>query len=341
MLQNDKKALSRWKTSGYALIALAMILLTACGGNDNGNEANGESKVAGDADKIIAEYDGGDVNEQEFNRYYYTDKYFYETLHNYYEQGDPAGFKEQMLQSYISFKILSDRADDEIKQATESEVEQRMEMFDSELSSNEDLRTLWEAKSSQWGIGKDDVERYISVQAAALNHVRSMVTEDKVQAMYEQALELDPNAYTTATVRHVLVMFEPADGEARTDEEALERALEVKELLEGGEDFGQVAKEYSEDDGSKNNGGRYVSALINEWVEPFKEAALELPLNTISDPVKTEYGYHVMLVEDRREQPFEEVQTLLQGQAVNEIYANFMNEELPELIKKLELPSEQ
>ena len=164
------------------------------------------------------------------------------------------------------------------------------------------------------------------------------MTEEKVRETYEAALAQDPHAFTTATVRHVLIAYEPEAGGTRTNEEALARAQEVKQRLEDGADFTEIAREYSDDPGSNTRGGRYVSYLVNDWVEPFKEAVLSLPYGTISDPVETEYGYHIIMVENRHEQAFEEISELLEGQAVNEMYEAFLNEELPSLIEQLELP---
>lgn len=60
-------------------------------------------------------------------------------------------------------------------------------------------------------------------------------------------------------------------------------------------------QKYSEDPGSAEKGGLYENTPVSTWVEAFKEAAKTLPLNKISDPVETEYGYHIMKVEARTE----------------------------------------
>lgn len=333
-MQRSKRTGSRM-TAVIAAVLLAA-LLSACGGGDR--TAGADRQVAGDPDKIVAVFQGGEVNEQEFNRYYYVDKYFYGTMHDYYAAIDEEEFQKQLLQRYISFRILSDRAPEEIKTSTSEEVEQRMNLFEQDLQNYEEVELNWQEKSRAWGIQKEDVKQYIMLQATALNYIRSQVTEAKVQEAYDAALAVDPHAFTTATVRHVLVAFEPQAGETRTKEEALNRALEVKQLLEDGGDWTEVAKQYSDDPGSNLSGGRYVSYMVNDWVEPFKEAALSLPYDTISDPVETQFGYHIMMVEKRHEQTLEEVAELVEGQAVNELYAEFLNEELPNLIVKLESP---
>src|SRR5690606_7039197 len=159
-----------------------------------------------------------EVNEQEFNRYYYVDKYFYSTMHDYYAQIDAEEFRKQMLQRYISFKILADRAPEEIKTSTTEEVEQRMNLFEQDLQNYEESELNWQEKSRAWGIQKEYIRQYILLQATALNYMRAQVTEEKVEEAYGAILAQDPHAFTTATVRHVLVAFEPVAGEVRTNE---------------------------------------------------------------------------------------------------------------------------
>lgn len=322
------------KMTGIMLAIMLVISLAGCG-KDN------KRTVPGDETKIIAVYEGGQVNEQEFNRYYYVDKYFNESLHEYYEQGDPDGFREQMLQTYISFRILSARADEDMRASTERDVEERVKEYEKQLKSNSDAKKAWESKSEQWGIRMDDIRGYLKLQATAVNYVRSLATEEKMKELYESTLATDPNAYTLATVRHVLVAFEPQGGEARTKEEALQRAREVKAKLDAGADFAEIAKEYSDDPGSSAQGGRYVSNPVSDWVEPFRQAVLALDIGEISEPVETEYGYHVILVEERKDQTYEEVKDLLQGQVVNQIYSDFMEDELPVLIQEIRLPTSE
>lgn len=316
-------------TAAVLLILFAAVL-TACGGK-------GDPEPIGDPEKIVAVYQGGEVSEQEFNRYYYVDKFLFASMHDYYEQIAPEEFKRHMLESYISFKILGERASEEISSRTEGEVDERMVQFEEELSADEAATQSWEEKSKEWGLKKDDIKQYILLQAKALNHIRSLVTEERIQEIYHTALAENPHAYTTATVRHVLVAFEPEGGEPRSKEAALERAQEIKSLLESGEDFAEVAESYSDDPGSKNNGGRYEAVNVNNWVEPFKEAVLELDIGTISEPVETAYGYHVIQVEERAVPGLDELRDQLEGQAIDEYYKVFVNDELPALIEEIKL----
>src|SRR5690606_29623647 len=101
--------------------------------------------------------------------------------------------------------------------------------------------------------------------------------------------------YDKVKVNHILVAFEPEEKKKRSDAEAKKRAEEVKKKLESGEDFKKLAKQYSDDPGSKDTGG-LVEGSADQFVPEFANIVRTLELNKISDPVKTEYGYHIVKV---------------------------------------------
>jgi len=89
--------------------------------------------------------------------------------------------------------------------------------------------------------------------------------------------------------RHILIKTE-----GRTDAEALALAKSIKGRLDKGEDFAALAKQYSEDPGSKDKGGDLGYFGKGQMVPQFEAAAFGLPPNTISEPVKSTYGYHLI-----------------------------------------------
>ncbi|HJV08073.1 MAG TPA: peptidylprolyl isomerase [Acidimicrobiales bacterium] len=80
----------------------------------------------------------------------------------------------------------------------------------------------------------------------------------------------------------------------------------VEARLKGGEDFAAVAKAVSIDKGSGAKGGDLGCNPKGVFVPEFDEAASTLPVNQLSDPVQTQYGFHVLLVKERKEVPFAE-----------------------------------
>ena len=76
------------------------------------------------------------------------------------------------------------------------------------------------------------------------------------------------------------------------------------EKLENGEDFHDLAKEYSDDESNASNGGRLGTFTYGEMESTFEKAALELKVGEYNkEAVKTSYGYHIILKEDEKEKP--------------------------------------
>ncbi|MGO4276359.1 peptidylprolyl isomerase, partial [Paenibacillus sp. TAF58] len=122
-----------------------------------------------------------------------------------------------------------------------------------------------------------------------------------------------------------------------TKEEALKRAKEVQQKLINGEDFAKLAKEFSDDPGSKDAGGLYADADVSQWVPEFKKAAIEQTIGTIGEPIATDFGYHVIKVEARSVKSFDSVKEQLKASLEQQQFQQFTEKELPDLIEKIDL----
>ena len=110
-------------------------------------------------------------------------------------------------------------------------------------------------------------------------------------------------------VRHILV----ADEEG--GEEALARAQALRARILAGEAFEEVAREASDDPGSAGSGGDLGYGGRGIWVPPFEEAAFSLEAGDLSEPVRSDFGFHLIRVEDVREgrtRSFDEVKEELE-----------------------------
>ena len=90
--------------------------------------------------------------------------------------------------------------------------------------------------------------------------------------------------------RHILLKT----GEGKDEAAVLKQAQELVTKLSGGANFEELAKEFSEDPGSKENGGDLGFFGRGQMVPEFEKAAFALQPNQISDPVKTQFGYHII-----------------------------------------------
>ena len=137
----------------------------------------------------------------------------------------------------------------------------------------------------------------------------AQVAEDELKKYYQE----HKREYETLRARHILIRFKgsrvplKADQKDLSEEEALAKAQEVRKRLAAGADFAQVAKQESDDTGSGVNGGSLGEFRHGSMVPQFDEAAGKLPVNEISEPVKTQYGYHIIQVQAREAKTFDEV----------------------------------
>lgn len=142
-----------------------------------------------------------------------------------------------------------------------------------------------------------------------------------LQAYYDEHKE----EYEQATGSHILIRFEGSpvpirEGtEERTDIEALQMITEIREKLLAGADFGETAQAESDDRGSAENGGDLGVFRRGEMIEEFTDTSFTIPLNEVSAPIKTDYGYHLIVIRDRGYIPFEDVKDELQQQLLQQI----------------------
>lgn len=160
-----------------------------------------------------------------------------------------------------------------------------------------------------------DIENQLIQQAYLAKRVDAEVTEDKLRKRYKAFLEENPPE-EEVHARHVLLETEEA-------------AKEVIKELSGGKDFAEVAKERSTGP-SAQSGGDLGYFAKDAMVPEFAEAAFAMKPGEVSkEPVKTQFGWHVIKVEDRRlgEPPaFEEVKDQLKGEMAEQVVTKLITD---------------
>jgi parvulin-like peptidyl-prolyl isomerase len=117
----------------------------------------------------------------------------------------------------------------------------------------------------------------------------------------------------TASVRHILLLTQGKNEQEKT--EARKKIEDILAKAKAGEDFAARAKQFSEDPGSKDNGGLYQDFARGAMVKPFEDAAFSVPVGQISGIVETTYGYHVLQIVDRKKEtrPLNEVRAEIEA----------------------------
>lgn len=130
-------------------------------------------------------------------------------------------------------------------------------------------------------------------------------------------------------VRHILVK----PSEILSDEGARELTAGLKNRAETGEDFADLAREYSEDIGSAQEGGDLGWTTPGQMVPEFEKAMAATPVGEISNPVRSQFGWHILEVMDRREQDMTEQAT--RNQAMNYLHDRKYQEELDAWLRQI------
>jgi len=176
------------------------------------------------------------------------------------------------------------------------------------------------AEARKRGLDKEAVTQ-AKIRFQEDNLLAAATYEDMVQKMKIEDAALQgyynehKNDYENVTARHILIKFKGSPVPQRegkpelTEEQALAKAQEVKKQLAGGADFAAIAKAESDDAGSGVNGGELGTFSHGQMVPEFEAAAFKLPVGQVSDPIKTQFGYHLIRVDKRETKPLDQVRT--------------------------------
>lgn len=205
--------------------------------------------------------------------------------------------KETILDQMITENLLLQKAKELKLVPSDSDLNKEMQKQYDSTKSQYKTDEEWKSALSQNGFTEDVLKTQIK-NSVIMNKVSDNITKDvKVtDKQIEDYYNKNKNKYTTEPnkihLAHVLVKTE-------------EDAKKVKARIDKGEDFGKVAKEVSTDTGSKDNGGD-LGDLEEEnsgLDETFLKAALALKVGEVSNPVQTQYGWHVIKCISRNQYP--------------------------------------
>lgn len=132
--------------------------------------------------------------------------------------------------------------------------------------------------------------------SVVMNDIRMNLIMEKVGEKKVKVTDADYSEWILA--RHILINFNKDESdEAKKKEIARKRIDEILQKLKDGGDFAALAKEYSEDPGSKTKGGSLGWTAKGAWVKEFEDAAFALKPGEISAPVESPFGYHIIKVD--------------------------------------------
>lgn len=206
--------------------------------------------------------------------------------------------------------------------------------FDPVEDPSEEALSAWFAERREdFRLPERRVVDVLTVSAAELRE-SVVVDESELRAVYDA----DPAAYRIedqVRARHILLRT----GEERSAEEARRLLEEARARIEAGEDFAALAAEISEDPGTRDGGGELGFFGRGEMIGPFEEAAFGAEPGELVGPVETDFGLHLIAVDERRQagqQPFEEVRAAIESRLTGERAESLAQGKAEELAARVE-----
>ena len=210
----------------------------------------------------------------------------------------------------IDTKILLDKYPDKSSDA-DKYVNEQYDLIKTNFKDDKgkfDEEALKEQIYAYYGI--TDIDKFKDIirlnyyRTEAVNdYAKKSVTDKQIQKYY------DENVYGDISCKHILITPAVTDNmsdedKTKADKEALQKAKDIIKKLKNGESFDDLAKEYSDDTSNKDKGGDLGYFNTGDMLEEFEKAAFALKKGKYTTtPVKTKYGYHIILKTDEKEKP--------------------------------------
>jgi parvulin-like peptidyl-prolyl isomerase len=210
--------------------------------------------------------------------------------------------ERQILQRLIQVQLLSAKATDADKTAGKELAQERLneikmraggtdEALDQQLKPLGMTRSEFVAKVTEEAIAETVLKRDLKVNVSP-EEIKSFYEGNK--GKFEQP-EMVRAAHILFGTRDLTTQIELSDAQKATKKKLAE---DVLKRARAGEDFAKLAKEFSEDPGSKDKGGEYTFPK-GQMVPEFESAAFSMNTNQISDIVTTAFGYHIIKLYDK------------------------------------------
>ncbi|MEK6407270.1 MAG: peptidylprolyl isomerase [Acidobacteriota bacterium] len=242
------------------------------------------------------------VSDEEINAYHLANpKDFDDFLQSNprFQQQAQGPQREELKKQFGEFKVIAERAR---KEGLDREDVSRLQML---LDRSQTLAGAYLSelqKNADKLVSDADVDQYYQDHPTDFDEVRVRHILISTQPKEEPEAETDPtDPKDKKAADKKPADKKPADKpKTLTKEEARKKSQDLLERARKGEDFAKLATENSDDPGSKDKGGEYDFFGHGKMVPEFEKAAFALKPGEISEPVETQFGFHVIKLEERR-----------------------------------------
>lgn len=250
--------------------------------------------------------------------------------------------KSRVVNELIIKALLDEEMDKRNIKVTNADMEEAIKTIVDKMGSKEQLDKVLKESGVSVGEFKKDLKEQVRMKKLAESLGNSDVSDAEVKAFYNR--NLDKFKYPEKVrASHILIAVNPqelaeiiksepananlsdSEVQAKVQQEIAAKEAKAKDLYTKAKNdpasFAKLAKENSEDTTSAEKGGELGFFAKNEMVPEFANAAFGAKPNTVVGPVKSQYGYHIILVKDRMaagQEPFAKVQKSIKDFLVNQ-----------------------
>ncbi len=227
----------------------------------------------------------------------------------------------ETLDSMISERIVEMEATKQKITITDQEIQEELNPLIESTGGQE----AFEQQLALSGVSLDDLKKDIAsyLKTVKLLEPQVKITDEEISAYFEKNKDsLAQEEQVEAS--HILVADEAT-------------AKDVKQQLDNGGDFAELAAKYSTDKQNNQKGGELGSFARGEMVEAFDAAVFSMEVGQISEPIKTEFGYHIVKVTDKQEakeanleDSKAEIEDAIKNGKINEVYTTWLTEKKAE-----------
>lgn len=259
----------------YGFIFISLLLTTGCG----------STPKLQDGEEIVATINGKNITAEE--------------LYQEMKKQSGAGALVNLVDSFIANKEIP--TDNDVKEYADSQLEQVKLQY--QQSGDDFTSALLGAGYKNEDALKDVIIIDYKQNKMVENYVKDSLTDEEIEKYYNEDI------FGALTVKHILIKPDVTDdmtSEEKTtaEEEALEKAKDLITQLDNGADFDELAKEHSDDEGTKDDGGLFSGFTKDDVVPEFWDASYKLENNQYTkSPVKSTYGYHVIMKISTEDKP--------------------------------------
>ncbi|MBD8014764.1 peptidylprolyl isomerase [Planococcus wigleyi] len=221
------------------------------------------------------------------------------------------------LDVLISNEVVNQEADKAGVKVTQEELDAEMTVYEESYGGTEALEQALAASGMAITDLKEEMEIYLKVEKIVGPDIK--ISDEQIKTYFEENKDAF-NQPSQVEANHILVATQ-------------EEADEVKAKLDDGGDFAEMAAEYSTDTSNAENGGALGAFGAGEMAPEFEEAAFSMEVDEISEPVQTDYGFHIIqvtgktaAVEANLEDSKEQIKETLFDEALNTKYAEWLAE---------------